>query len=243
MSTTLEPANDIEEHEVRRLSQRQGIKKRLAEMEIHSDRIVQLRHLVATLDLEDNEARAEHAAATAEIDAALNKIDQTHIDNLLTGKVPPADASAKRRELLGQQQAIDSALESTVAANAKSRDKLTKQIDDLRLGLADESVLKNRLAGELTTDESREKSFLLDQRSRYAVARLQAAKKTIEDLEQELRIARNPGLYKHTNGKDYDAERLTRRLATWRIEEADAQQWVDAIAEEQREHRAKMLAE
>ena len=188
MSTTIE-VNDATEAEAERLSKRDSLRRKLAEIEVKRERIRDLRDILVKIDDDVDRADAEHQAATAPLQGELDGIDQRHIDSIVGNVKPTAKDATRRRALLEELNAANQRLEDAVESNKRARRKIEKQIHGLEMGCTHRTVYQNDLA-RTASPALLDRGEVLQSRQRWAGRRLKAAAEALENSQTNLRIAR-----------------------------------------------------
>jgi hypothetical protein len=165
--------------EERRLALRGELKRELAEFAVLRIRIADLRLIIAALADDSDQAAEQHAIAAGALQTELDRLDELHVQAVLSGKQLAAKAVQRRAEILGELASLNMALEMRCEANTRATLPLEQQIFDLTQKIATEQSTENSLSSLCSVGMRREQA-LNQHRLQLASAGLASAIRMVE---------------------------------------------------------------
>jgi hypothetical protein len=192
----------------RRLAHRSEKKRKIAALSVKRDRITELEAIIRRLNQDSETAAESHQIDAGRLQSELDTLDEQQVQCVLAGKPTPEKALKRRSEILSELAQLNNVLEMRCEANRRSIQPLQKQVESLRLEVAERQALQNQLIG-LASVEIRRQRLFNDLKQRSAVA-------LSNEIQRRLAIAERNVDVSRTNKNDEDLAIHSAQLEDYR---------------------------
>lgn len=226
--------------EERRLAHRDELKRKLAEQQVMRERITELEKVVAKLDADSDAAASEHQETAGKLQSELDALDEEHVTAILAGKSAPAKSLKRRTEILESLTELNRDLESRCEANKRSAKPIRREINKLRLDLAQGAAIASKLAN-ICSPETRRERLWNGLRMRMADAMLNEAERVAGVITKNIAIAKD-NIRRRIPAQD-DLTVANTKLADWQHVISECKSELARIRENDHAIQAKAISE
>jgi hypothetical protein len=217
--------------ENRRLELRQEKRRELASIQVHQERITELRAIGRSIDDDSDKAADKHAEKCEPLQTELTSIDGGRIAAIVE-RIKPKETGERRAALLKQLSDFNVELELSVEANTKTKKKIEQEIGELVSQCTRFAAIENDLV-RLGTPEQLDRQWLLGQKLQAALSWAKHCRERVETVASYLSAADR---YNAASVADLD-----RRERQWKLALDDAQADAARLQQQQAELRQAML--
>ena len=192
---TAAPTSDAEEREASRLSEREAVKRRLAEFRLQEQKVAELRGVIDSINAKSDEAAEQHRIATEPLQSELADLHARQLDEITNKQEPnPADAD-RRQELLRLIAAENTKLETVVESNKATIKKIESEISEQQkhyISGQSAQTCENALADRLARPSLRARMHAMKERLKHCQRWREHAQELVENHRA---VASNPKKY------------------------------------------------